>query len=154
MLIDKAYRSCGIVSCCPTFSSISLRFSLPLKIACLNKLQYNSIAAGESSLPGTGYVIKFGLQLESTIPMVGIAIFAASLTAECWIRTLFSVLKKMHRSGNRVTALNCTLALVKIPPLQNRVCEYSPHSIAVRSTRCAFCAFRLNISITPCRYAM
>lgn len=63
--------------------SSSFLFSFPLKIAFLNKSQYNFTAEGVSSFPGTGYVIRFGLQFVSTIPTVGINIFAASLTAVC-----------------------------------------------------------------------
>lgn len=129
----------------------SLYFFFPLNIASLNNLQYKAIASGVSSFPGTGYVIKFGLQFESTIPIVAIFIFAESLIAVCCSKTLFCVFRKMHKSGNRVTAPNCLLAFVKIPPRQNFVWAYSPHSIAVFSTRWQFCAPRKKKTMTPLR---
>lgn len=113
--------------------SNSLRFSLPLSIAALNNLQYSWTDAALSSLPGTGYVTKLGLQFVSTTATVGINIFAASLMAVCWLMTLFMVCKAMMRSGSRVTHPNWTVELVSTPPCQKRVWAYSPHSFAVSS---------------------
>lgn len=115
--------------------SCSSRFSFPRKIADLNNLQYSSTVAAVSSLPGTGYVSKFGLQFESTIPTVGIPIFAESRMPVCCNSTSFMVFKNMQKSGRRVTAPNCLSAFVNIPPRHLRVCAYSPHSKAVLSTK-------------------
>lgn len=111
------------------------------------------MAAGESSFPGTGYVTKFGLQLESTTPTVAIPIFAESRTPVCCLNTSFSVFKKMHRSGSRVTAPNCFVAFVNTPPRHALVWAYSPDSSAVRSTTWAFWALRMKNKMIPPLYA-
>jgi len=93
-------------------------YFLPLSMASLKSLQYSSILHGVSSLPGTGYVTRLGLQFVSTIPTLGMHILEHSVTATCCVRTVLSVFRNIHRSGNRVTAPYCICALVKRPPRQ------------------------------------
>ena len=83
--------------------------------ASLNNWQYSSMAHGVSSLPGTGYVISRGSQLESTMPILGMFNFAVSVTAACVSKILFSVDTNMTISGSRVTAPNLDRELVKVP---------------------------------------
>jgi len=112
------------------------------------------MAHGESSFPGTGYVIRFGLQFVSTIPTLGMHIFAACLTAMCSVMTVSRVLRKMHRSGNRVVALNRFLESGNSPYRQYLVCENSLHSLAVLSTKCVTWGLREINRIIPPRKAI
>lgn len=136
-----------------SFVSFSLAL-LPLRIASLNREQYSSIAQRESSFPGTGYVMRFGLQFVSTMPTVGMHILAACFTAVCSAMTVSSVLRKMHRSGSRVIVLYIFFEFGNRPPRQTRVCANSLHSLAVLSTMCVVCGFRDMNRIIPSRKAM
>lgn len=107
------------------------------------------MAHGESSFPGTGYVIRFGLQFVSTIPTLGMHIFAECLTAGCSARTVSRVLRKMQRSGSRVMALNWFFEFGNSPNRQYLVCENSLHSLAVLSTIYVVWGFREMNRIIP-----
>lgn len=107
--------------------------SLPLKIAVLNNLQYNSIEDELSSLPGTGYVMMVGSELVSTIPIVGMFALADSKTNTEVFRTVSKVLRKMTKSGNLMVDRNVSLVFVKSPGLRFLQCANSWQSMAVCS---------------------
>ena len=121
--------------------------------ASLNNRQYNSMAHGVSSLPGTGYVISRGSQLESKMPMLGMFNFAVSVTASWVSKILFSVETNTTISGSRVTAPNFDRELVKVPDRHTEQQAYSPHSTAVRSTSGIVCMCRLTNRTMPPRNA-
>lgn len=81
-------------------------FAFPLRMASLKTLQNSPIEDKESSFPGTGKVTRFGSQLVSTIPTVGISIFAAPDIARCSLIIVSNVLKAMIKSGSLVIPPN------------------------------------------------
>lgn len=71
----------------------------------------------------------------STTAIVGMRCFAASAIAGCGSKMLFSVLRKMSRSGRRVTDSKKLVESVKVPMRHSRQWLYSPHLFAAASTR-------------------
>lgn len=129
----------------------SCSFCFPFKMAFEKSWVYSLIEGDESSLPGTGYVMRRGSEFESTIPMVGMVILAASTTLGCWLKPWSMVLRRITRSGSRVVVPNTTFELVNVPALHLRQCENSPHSSAVFSTVRMFGGVRVMKRMTPPR---